>query len=553
MNMKGKISLLSLLLVLLVLFSVSGCERSTTNNSEAETTTEATEASSNDEAVNYPVRQKLGMEKKTGVYYEIFVRSFADSNADGIGDFNGITEKLDYLKELGIDGLWLMPINASSSYHGYDVTDYYELNPEYGDESDFKRLLDEAHSRDIKVIMDFVINHTGSEHSWFEASKNPDSKYRDFYQWRNEDDDQLDLSDRSPWGSEEWHRYGDSYYFGMFWSGMPDLNYDNDAVRAEIKNAAAKWLEMGVDGFRLDAAMHIYGDNENKNVNQLQKNLEWWNEFALACEDINPSVYLVGEAWQGNAVLAQYAQPFDSKFNFGFEEVMIEKITAQNAMYSSDKSLAKYYEEILDEHNEAAEGNYIDAVFGTNHDQNRMMSTLADNDKCKLAASVYMTLGGNPFIYYGEEIGMEGEKPDENIREPFLWSDDDNFNTTWMNNIASKDTIPLSEQIEDANSMYSFYKDIISVRKSSKSLSEGDFKALDIKDESIMAYSRTKGTQTSYVFHNFSNETLTIDIDKVNGKIIYSRDKDSSSSDKVSDFDKITIAAFDTVIIESEA
>lgn len=280
----------------------------------------------------YPLRQKTDMEEKRGVYYEIFVRSFADSDGDGVGDFNGVTAKLDYLKDLGIEGIWLMPINASDSYHGYDVTDYYTVNEDYGTEADFQTLLDEAHKRGIKIIMDFVINHTSSNHPWFRSSRNVDSEYRDYYTWVSSSDPDYDPSDRSDWGSNVWQRgSGGYYYYGMFSSGMPDLNYENPKVRQEVISAAQKWLEMGVDGFRLDAAMHIYGNHEQKHITQtnLYKNLEWWNEFAIACEEVNPDVYLVGEAWKDDEALAEYAQPFDTKFNFAFEENMIDRVTSE--------------------------------------------------------------------------------------------------------------------------------------------------------------------------------------------------------------------------------
>lgn len=392
----------------------------------------------------YPLRQKTDMEEKRGVYYEIFVRSFADSDGDGVGDFNGVTAKLDYLKDLGIEGIWLMPINASDSYHGYDVTDYYTVNEDYGTEADFQTLLDEAHKRGIKIIMDFVINHTSSNHPWFRSSRNVDSEYRDYYTWVSSSDPDYDPSDRSDWGSNVWQRgSGGYYYYGMFSSGMPDLNYENPKVRQEVISAAQKWLEMGVDGFRLDAAMHIYGNHEQKHITQtnLYKNLEWWNEFAIACEEVNPDVYLVGEAWKDDEALAEYAQPFDTKFNFAFEENMIDRVTSENAMLDSSTSLAAFLEDVLNQHY-AADAQYLDGVFGTNHDQNRIMSTVENEQQAKLVANIYMTLDGNPYIYYGEEIGMRGQKPDERIREPFKWTDDgSDMDTDWTSNISNRNTI----------------------------------------------------------------------------------------------------------------
>ncbi|RYF77405.1 MAG: alpha-amylase, partial [Cytophagaceae bacterium] len=213
----------------------------------------------------------------TGVHYEIFVRAFCDSNNDGIGDLNGVTQKLDYLSDLGISAIWLMPINPSSTYHKYDVTDYYGIDPEYGTIDDFRRLIDEAHKRGIAVLMDLVIHHTSIKHMWFqEAAKGPDNPYRSFYKWMLPDeikrrnlatrDITADSDERSPWhyapGTNARSATTEKYY-GMFWSGMPDLNFDHQPLREEIYKIVRYWLtDVGVDGFRLDAARHLYREAE---------------------------------------------------------------------------------------------------------------------------------------------------------------------------------------------------------------------------------------------------------------------------------------------------
>lgn len=542
---------LSLLLAVISIFNIfllTGCnkEKPKVDTTEPTTTPAITETG---------LRQKSNMDDKYGVYYEIFIRAFADSDGDGIGDFVGATKKLDYLKELGVDGIWLMPVNESDSYHGYDITDYNKVNSDYGTEEDFKNFLAEAKKRDIKVIMDFVINHTGSGHPWFVASKDPNSEYRDYYQWRSKDDPDFNKNDTSPWGSKEWHKSGDEYYFAMFWDQMPDLNYDNPKVREEIKTAAKKWLELGVDGFRLDAAMHIYGNNENKHINQLEENLNWWNEFAIACQEVKPDVYLVGESWQGDEALEEYAQPFDTKFDFAFEENLMRKVTSENAMYSADESFAKFYEKIINAHYEASNNMYIDGVFGTNHDQDRIMSQVfGDVDQAKLVANVYMTVGGNPYIYYGEELGMEGEKPDENIREPFPWSEDKkDLDTEWMFPQDSEDTIPLSKQINDKDSLYNFYKNLIAMRKSSEALSKGKFSAIENENRTnIMSYSLKTDNEEVYVYHNFSGEEQTLNIEKVTGKIIYSIGKNTTSGEEVKEYTSLKLSPYGSVIINIE-
>lgn len=494
------------------------------------------------------LRNKSDKSLKQGVYYEIFVRSFADSDGDGIGDFNGVTAKLDYLKELGVDGIWLMPINQSPSYHGYDITDYFSLNEDYGTEEDFERLLTEAHNRGIKVIMDFPINHTSSSHPWFiEASTNEFSEYRNYYRWvLLEDTTDFNLYDMSNWGSEVWHKSGYAYYYGIFSPDMPDLNYNNEKVREEVKNAAAKWLNLGVDGFRLDAAMHIYGDNEFKQQeSNLESNIQWWNEFASYCETINPNVYLVGEAWQNDEVLAEYVQPFDTKFNFSFEENMMESIISGTALTKNGENLSELLEKILEEYKRVDE-NYLDGVFGTNHDQDRIMSQTENVDKARLAAAIYMTLPGNPFIYYGEEIGMSGAKPDENIRTPFIWSKSGDMNTSWEEDSQNEDTPSLEEQMADENSMYYFYKKLIAVRKNNDALLNGDYTAVKTDNSNVMAYIRESEGQKLLVIHNLSEETTSVNISGYElGAVLY-----ESSIGSMPDENTISISGISTMIVE---
>lgn len=500
------------------------------------------------------LRNKGDMSTKQGVYYEIFVRSFADSDGDGIGDFNGVTAKLDYLQELGVDGIWLMPINESPSYHGYDVTDYNSLNEDYGTEADFENLIAEAHKRDIKVIMDFVINHTSSEHPWFQSAiSDVNSQYRNYYRWVNKNDTtDYSLSDQSSWNSQVWHKSGDYYYYGIFSEDMPDLNYNNEMVREEIKNAAKKWLTLGVDGFRLDAAMHIYGDNEFKQQeDQLSSNLQWWNEFALFCESINPEVYLVGEAWEDEKVLAEYAQPFDTKFNFTFAQDMMDAITNESSeKTSTGKELAESLEDILKQYNEQ-DDKYIDGIFATNHDQERIMSQVGSVEKAKLAASIYLTLPGNPFIYYGEEIGMSGAKPDENIREPFKWSQDkSDMDTTWEAASSNQSTLSLQElRADSTNNIYHHYKNLIAFRKGHPVLADGEFQALEIGNEAVVAYDRKNEEEELIVIHNLSKEQVEIENDMLMGTILYDNSLESKEGKELQEH-KIIVAPYTTIIVK---
>ncbi|MDP4120418.1 MAG: alpha-amylase family glycosyl hydrolase [Bacillota bacterium] len=505
-------------------------------------------------------RVKAGMSAKEGVFYEIFVRSFADSNGDGIGDFNGITAKLDYLKTLGIDGIWLTPINPSPSYHGYDVTDYTTVNSQFGTMADFQNLLNEAHKRGIKIIMDFVVNHTSNQNPWFKKSASGDAKYKNYYEWATPGDGTYNSNDRSPWGSSEWQGYGNNkYYFAMFGGGMPDLNYEDPDVRTDIISAATGWLKMGVDGFRLDAALHVYGQNEHKNIsNPLQANLDWWNEFGLACEAVNPNVYIVGETWDSSDT-TPYSQPFDSKFNFEFESALMSGVINKNATAvlpsyeqngGSTVSLASYLQILQKNDETAAGGNYLDGVFGTNHDMSRIMSQLNGNvDQAKLVANVYMTLTGNPYIYYGEELGMYGPKPDERIREPFLWtSNHSGLDTTWESTSSnSGKTAPLSQQISDPNSMYSYYKNLISIRKSNPPLLNGNYTALNVNNNNVMAYTRSAGGVTDTVIHNFSSQAVTISLTSVQGgTVIFKTNNNTTLSGST-----VTLDKYSSIIIKN--
>lgn len=524
------------------------------NNQKEETTYEPCSYDNYDTSdFEMKYRKKGNMAEKQGVYYEIFVRSFADSDGDGIGDLNGVTKKLDYLKELGIDGIWLMPINASPSYHGYDVTDYNSINPDYGTKEDFETLLKEAHKRNIKVVMDFVINHTSSEHPWFQSAiADENSEYRNYYRWvKKSDKADYSVSDVSNWGEPVWHKNGTDYYYGIFSADMPDLNYNNPKVREEMIKAAKGWLELGVDGFRLDAAMHIYGDNEFKQQkNALEANLQWWNEFAIACEKINPDVYLIGEAWQETESLPEYAQPFDTKFNFTFESDMIAAIQEEKAMSASGGTrLAESLETILKQYAEY-DKNFIDGVFASNHDQNRILSQVKTEEKAKLAANIYLTLPGNPFIYYGEELGMLGEKPDENIREPFKWSKDgSDMDTTWEEDASNKNTMSLMEQqLSGANTMYHHYRKMIAFRKAHTALTEGSYTAVDVGNDAVLAYIRESKEETLFVIHNLSAEETVIQEDSLaGGEVLYDGlDKDIL----VMDGDKVKVRENDTVVVK---
>jgi alpha-amylase len=445
------------------------------------------------------------------VFYEVFVRSFADSTTgplanDGIGDLQGLIEKLDYLNDgdpatdsdLGVTGLWLMPIMQSPSYHGYDVTDYYTVNREYGTNEDFERLVAEAHERGIKIIVDLVLNHTSSEHPWFvEARDNPGSERRDWYLWSEEKPDYL-----GPWGQEVWHNSPTGYYYGLFWEGMPDLNLENPQVTAEMHKVTRFWLEdLGVDGFRLDAARHLI--EEGSIQDNTQATHQWWKVFRTVVKASNPEALQLGEMWTQGPNVVEYlmGDELDLAFDFDLAEALIAYVGMRTAN-RTQAALASSY---------ALYGNGLSATFLTNHDMNRVMSVLrGDVDKAKLAASLLMTAPGVPFVYYGEEIGMTGQKPDEMIRTPMQWSAGENAGftagTPWEPVNDDYEEVNVGQQTADATSLLSLYRDLIHLRLAHPALQVGDYRPVTSTDADMVAYLRSSDEETVLVIINLGEE-----------------------------------------------
>ena len=442
------------------------------------------------------------------VFYEIFVRSFYDSDGDGIGDFNGITEKLDYLNDgdpdtdtdLGITGIWLMPIFPSPSYHGYDVTDYYSVNPQYGTREDFDRLVEAAHQRGIHIVIDLVLNHTSDKHPWFmESRKDPESEYRDWYIWVEEKP-----AYKGPWRQSVWHPYRGSYYYGIFESFMPDLNYLNPDVSAEMNEIVRFWLEdVGVDGFRLDAAKHLIEEGS------LQENTpathSWYEGFRPIYKGINPDALVIGEIYDSNVstVKAYTEDELDLIFNFALTYGFVESARTQSGLpalgelYKSAKSLP--------------EMQY--ATFLTNHDQNRVMSQLEGNtNKAKTAASLLLTSPGVPFLYYGEELGLMGQKPDEVIRRPMQWSAEDQAGfttgTPWRAPDNNYSFVNVVVENDDPASLLNHYRALIHLRQDHPALRTGSYTLVKTREGKINASLRIAEKETLLIVINTSNELL---------------------------------------------
>lgn len=449
-------------------------------------------------------------EQPSTVYYELFVRSFSDSNGDGIGDLNGVTAKLDYLASLGVGGIWLMPITESPSYHGYDTTDYKKVEPDYGTLDDLKRLVDEAHKRGIKVIMDLVVNHTSSEHPWFkEALASASSPYRDWYHFAAADEKVQ--TDSAAGADSAWHGSGDNRYLSIFWDGMPDLNFDNPQVREAMIDAGDFWLDQGVDGFRLDAAKHIYGDYAStihtKEVQGL--NQGWWQQFRAGLVQKKPDVYLVGEVWDSTAVIAPLLnKALDSGFNFDLAAKLLS-----GADRETDPDVAFGLKRAYEAYRQASDGTFVDAPFLSNHDQQRVMTALNGNlNHARMAAAMLLTLPGNPFIYYGEELGLTGSKPDERIREPMPWtaSLEGAGHTSWIQPMFAKGgDVSVEKEEADSGSLLQWYKELIQWREEEKSLRDGGIDEFKLGDEKgLSAYIRMTGDERVLVVHNLTGMQL---------------------------------------------
>lgn len=442
-------------------------------------------------------------------WYEIFVYSFCDSDGDQVGDLQGVISKLDYIADMGFNGIWLMPIMPAASYHKYDVKDYQAIEAEYGTMADFEQLVAECDKRGIKLIIDLVLNHTSSEHPWFVGAcdyleslgegEEPSAEACPYYEYYN-------FVKGKP-NSDTWYQVGttDYYYEGMFWSGMPDVNFESEALRREFEAIVDFWMEKGVGGFRLDAVKEFYSGSTGKNVEVLT----WLNDYVKAAY---PDAYMVGEAWEGLNTYAQYyASGIDSFFNFEFAGPT--GVITKTMMFSGETNSAQAYAKALVRVQNAIRdyrADAIDAPFFVNHDMARAAGYMQyDQRKVKMAAALNILMSGSVFVYYGEEIGMTGSGKDENKRAPMYWSADAQAEGMTRgpldmepqeNQFASAE-----EQMKAADSIYSFYKDAILLRNQNPEIARGTVARLeDVADLDIAAISKTYNEETIYLLYNIS-------------------------------------------------
>ena len=525
MNVFKRVTAVALATTMAVSFAACGTEKST----GSKTTEKEPESVAADIATNLNV-----IDDNYRNYYEIFVYSFCDSNGDGIGDIQGLISKLDYLNDgddstdtdLGVNGIWLMPVNPSTSYHKYDVMDYYDIDKAYGTLDDYKQLLKECNDRGIKVILDLVMNHSSNYHPWFkEAGKylstlapgqEPDPaacKYVDYYTFsRTKESGAYYPVD----GTTDW------YYNAQFSPNMPDLNLNNENVRKEFEDISKYWLDMGVGGFRLDAIKEYFSDNTPANVEVLK----WFSSYV---KSVKPDAYIVGEAWSGD-YYEYLTSGIDSVFDFNYADYsgFLANIVQDNVEDYNGKNLANcivYSQKMIKEKNP----NGIMGTFYSNHDMNRPAHYLAfDEAKIKMDIGLESLLNGSCFYYYGDEIGLGGAGDDENKRSPMIWSStDDTGITKGPANMDSNYVInrfkSVEEQQKDDKSIWTYTRDAIKLRNIFPEIARGEVAVIEeVEDEDIFAVTKTYNDSQVIILANTSSteeKEVTVPSDK------YSYDK----------------------------
>lgn len=523
------------------------------------------------------------MERKwwhSSVVYQIYPRSFNDSNGDGIGDINGIREKLDYLKELGIDVIWLSPVYKSpNDDNGYDISDYCDIMDEFGTMDDMEKLLKEANEKGIKILMDLVVNHTSDEHKWFiEAKKSKDNKFRDYYIWRDpvnghEPNNLGSCFSGSAWQYDE---STDQYYLHLFSKKQPDLNWENENVRNEVYKMMNFWIDKGIGGFRMDV-IDLIGKVPDEMITgngpKLHDYLQEMNKAALEGHDL----LTVGETWGATPEIAKlYSNPKRKELSmvFQFEHIGLDQIEGKEKwdvkpldLLDLKKVLSKWQTEL--------EGEGWNSLFWNNHDLPRIVSRWGNDreyrvESAKMLATLLHGMKGTPYIYQGEELGMtnvrfedineyndietlnmykdrisKGYSHDEimasiyakgrdNARTPMQWDSTENAGFTtgnpWLAVNKNYKFINAEDCLQDKDSIFYHYKKLIDIRKHNDTIIYGDYKLLLPEDKNVFAYSRELNGDKIVVVCNFYNKEINLNFkeDFNNVEILLSNYKDSS-------------------------
>ena len=453
------------------------------------------------------------------VFYEIFVGSFSDSNGDGTGDLRGIINRMDYLNDgdpqsglsLGIEGIWLTPIFSSPSYHKYDVTDFYSIDPAFGTIEDLKELIALCHERNVKLILDLPINHTSTQCRWFKnfinahLMQNTLSDYYDYYVWLPKD------GQTQPGLHYAKVESAKLLYEANFADSMPELNFDNPLVRQETLNIALYYLDLGVDGFRFDAAKYIYlGNNE--------QSIDFWSWYIGELRQRKPDLYTVAEVWDGEGIIDRY---ITSTNCFNFTTSQVNGLIAETAKAGNVNQFTSYIQQYIDKlHTISPEA--MNILFVSNHDMDRAAGFLSSsNGRMQMAANLYLLSPGSPFIYYGEEIGLRGSRgganTDANRRLAMLWGDGDTVKDPVGTTYDPSNQTPYS--VKDLYSMgtglYNYYKRLIMIRKANPEIARGEYKALAFTDTKVGGFLCTLDGSTIAVLHNTTNRDISVDLSQV--------------------------------------
>ena len=534
---------------------------------------------------------------KEAVFYQVYPRSFKDSNNDGIGDLKGITEKLDYLSWLGIDVVWISPFFKSPMVDfGYDISDYKDVDPIFGNMSDFDKLVEEAHKKKLKVIIDQVYNHTSDRHPWFVESKSSrDNPKADWYIWKDAKADGTPPNNwvslfsgakaESAWG---WDENRKQYYLHLFGKEQPDLNWQNPDVKREIFESMRFWLEHGVDGFRFDAAAHYYKDPKfrdaltgvqiKKSLFKSVRDVYYWDRFSgrpetlLAVEEIRELLdsypgekVSVGEISADMGLCLYLLFTIPGRFNMAFNIDFMEKLSL------SAEKVRQLAENVDISFGDRAWPSY---VLG-NHDNFRIIDRLTEGMKAdedtkkkidKLAATFLLTLRGTPFIYYGEEIGMENTHiPYDKIvdpwgkalwpkagrdvcRTPMQWNGDEyaGFSDVepWLPVNSNKSHVNVEDEMKDQSSVLNYYKTLLKVRKNNLPLRRGKLEFWDAP-EGVLFYTRTFFSMRTTMLINFTSYEKEVDI-KEKGKVLAGSEKNAGEDMS----ENVKLLPFESVVIE---
>ena len=499
---------------------------------------------------------------KNALFYEVHVRAFCDSNGDGNGDLKGLESRLGYIRDLGVDCIWLLPIYPSPlKDDGYDISDFYNIHPMYGTLDDFEDLLEKAHRLGLKVITDLVLNHTSDQHPWFQAARSdPNSPYHQYYTWSDTDQKYSETriiftdTEKSNW---TWDEKTGKYYWHRFYSCQPDLNYRNPAVQSEILNIIKYWLDLGVDGFRADAVPYLF-EREGTSSENLPETHLFLKKIRKFIDDNYPNRVLLCEANQWPQDVREYFGNGD-EFHMGFHFPLMPRIFM--SMRKSNRSPLVWVTEQTPDIPENCQW----CTFLRNHDEltlemvteedrqwmwqeyapnprmrlnlgiRRRLSPLLDNDhrKIELAYSLLLTLPGSPVIYYGDEIGM-GDNiwlEDRNgVRTPMQWDDSKNAGFSSANKERlfapliddpeyNPGQVSVQNQINDPESLLNKIKHMITVRKQHEAFCRNIFSWVDFNNDQVASYTRKNGDETLLILNNLSGEEQTVDLKNGNIKL----------------------------------